>query len=56
LAGEALNQTDPLLSAIEDQKRRNTLIARPETGDGWRIDIRLQRGPNGETETVFLDI
>jgi hypothetical protein len=32
------------------------LIAEPEGADGWRIDIRLQRGVLGETETVFLDI
>ena len=55
-AGEPLNETDPLLSSIEDPGRRATLIAKPEGVDGWRIDIRLQRGPLGETETVFLDI
>jgi len=32
------------------------LIAKAEGADGWRIDIRLQRGALGETETVFLDI
>ena len=54
-AGEPLNETDPLLSSIEDPRRRGTLIARPEDADVWRIDIRLQRGALGETETVFLD-
>ena len=54
-AGEPLNETDPLLSSIEDPRRRATLIARPENADVWRIDIRLQRGALGETETVFLD-
>jgi protocatechuate 3,4-dioxygenase, alpha subunit len=54
--GEALNETDPLLSAIEDPRRRATLIARAEGVDRWRIDIRLQRGRNAETETVFLEI
>ena len=54
-AGEPLNETDPLLSSIEDPRRRATLIARPEDADVWRIDIRLQRGALGETETVFLD-
>jgi protocatechuate 3,4-dioxygenase alpha subunit len=50
--GEMLNETDPLLSSIEDPKRRQTLIAR-RVGDGtWRMDIRLQ----GEGETVFLDV
>ena len=55
-AGEPLNETDPLLSSIENSKRRATLIARHEGGDHWRIDIRLQRGPQAEIETVFLDI
>jgi protocatechuate 3,4-dioxygenase alpha subunit len=55
-AGEPLNETDPLLSSIEDPTRRATLIAIPEGSDHWRIDIRLQRGPHGEAETVFLDI
>jgi protocatechuate 3,4-dioxygenase, alpha subunit len=55
-AGEPLNETDPLLSSIEDRQRRGTLIARPDGQERWRIDIRLQRGPNAETETVFLDI
>jgi len=55
-AGEPLNETDPLLSSIEDPKRRATLIAEPRGADRWRIDIRLQRGGQGETETVFLDI
>jgi protocatechuate 3,4-dioxygenase alpha subunit len=55
-AGEPLNETDPLLSSIDDAKRRGTLIAQPLGGDHWRIDIQLQRGPRAETETVFLDI
>lgn len=55
-AGEPLNETDPLLSSIEDAKRRGTLIAKADGADGWRIDIRLQRGALGEPETVFLDI
>jgi protocatechuate 3,4-dioxygenase alpha subunit len=55
-AGEPLNETDPLLSSIEESKRRSTLIARPDGADRWRIDIRMQRGPHAETETVFLDI
>ena len=56
LAGDRLNDTDPLLSSIEDVQRRATLLARPESEGRWRLDIRLQRGPHGETETVFLDI
>jgi protocatechuate 3,4-dioxygenase, alpha subunit len=55
-AGEPLNESDPLLSSIEDPARRATLIAAPDGTEGWHIDIRLQRGPHAETETVFLDI
>jgi protocatechuate 3,4-dioxygenase, alpha subunit len=51
-AGEKLNETDPLLSVIEDPARRATLIARPDGKDTWRLDIRLQ----GEGETVFIEI
>jgi protocatechuate 3,4-dioxygenase alpha subunit len=53
--GEALNETDPLLSSL-DPERRATLVARPVgERDGlpaWRLDIKLQ----GEGETVFLDV
>ena len=55
-AGEPLNETDPLLSSIEDPARRATLIAAVGGIDSWHLDIRLQRGPRGEAETVFLDI
>jgi protocatechuate 3,4-dioxygenase alpha subunit len=48
---EALNATDPVLSLVPEA-RRLTLIARPEGGGAWRLDIRLQ----GEGETVFLDV
>jgi protocatechuate 3,4-dioxygenase alpha subunit len=50
--GEPLNETDPLLSAIEDPTRRATLIAIPYGNAAWRMDIRMQGG----NETVFLDI
>jgi len=50
-AGEALNENDPLLSAL-DPARRGTLIAQPNERGEWTLDIRLQ----GEGETVFLDI
>ncbi|MBV8888977.1 MAG: protocatechuate 3,4-dioxygenase subunit alpha [Alphaproteobacteria bacterium] len=50
--GETLNETDPLLSAIDDPQRRDTLIARRIDDSTWRLDIRLQ----GESETVFLEI
>ncbi len=55
-ADEPLNGTDPLLSSIDDAERRATMIAETRGDDCWQIDIRLQRGPNGETETVFLDL
>jgi protocatechuate 3,4-dioxygenase, alpha subunit len=50
--GEALNEGDPVLSAVEPAQR-GTMIARP-AADGleWRLDIRLQ----GEGETVFLEV
>jgi hypothetical protein len=32
------------------------LLAQAEGGERRRIDIRLQRGPQNEPETVFLDI
>jgi protocatechuate 3,4-dioxygenase alpha subunit len=55
-AGEPLNDSDPLLSSIDDPRRRATLLAAPDGADCWRIDIRLQRGALGDSETVFLDI
>jgi protocatechuate 3,4-dioxygenase alpha subunit len=51
-AGEPLNETDPLLSTIEDSARRSTLIASADGADTWRLDIRLQ----GDGETVFIDV
>jgi protocatechuate 3,4-dioxygenase alpha subunit len=49
---EPLNQTDPVLSLIEDPTRRRTLIARRTAPDTWHLDIRLQ----GDNETVFMEI
>jgi protocatechuate 3,4-dioxygenase alpha subunit len=49
---EALNETDPVLSLIEDEARRRTLIARKVAADTWHLDIRLQ----GDNETVFMEI
>jgi len=49
------NANDPLLSSIEDEAARRTLLARrgDETGPTrYQFDIVLQ----GENETVFLDI
>jgi protocatechuate 3,4-dioxygenase, alpha subunit len=54
-ADEAANAGDPLLSSIEDEAARHTLLARREASAGpalHRFDIVLQ----GEGETVFLDI
>jgi protocatechuate 3,4-dioxygenase alpha subunit len=50
--GDKLNETDPLLSSIEDRRRRGTLIAKRVDPTTWRLDIRLQ----GEGETLFLDV
>lgn len=55
-AGDPLNDQDPLLSAIQPPDRAGTMIARDEEGGRWHLDIRVQRGPSGEAETVFLDI
>ena len=51
-AGDPRNDADPLLGAIDDPVRRQTLIAEPVGGKAWRLDIRLQ----GENETVFLEV
>lgn len=51
----AANAADPLLRLIEQDSRRQTLIAPREGRDGtivYRFDIRLQ----GDRETVFLDV
>jgi protocatechuate 3,4-dioxygenase alpha subunit len=55
-AGDPRNDTDPLLSMIEDPQRRASLISRLDDENQWRLDIRLQRGPKDETETVFLEV
>jgi protocatechuate 3,4-dioxygenase alpha subunit len=47
----AANAEDPLLSSV-DPERRDTLLARPDVGGGYRLDIRLQ----GPDETVFFDL
>ena len=51
-ADERLNETDPVLSLIEDEARRATLIAQKRSSDTWHLDIRLQGG----NETVFMEI
>mgnify|MGYP002778994561 CR=1 FL=1 len=44
------NAEDPVLRSVPDD-RRGTLVAQP-TGDGYRLDIRLQ----GDGETVFFAV
>jgi protocatechuate 3,4-dioxygenase alpha subunit len=51
-AGEAANAGDPLLSAIDGEDARQSLIARRGEGGAYRFDIILQ----GAGETAFLDI
>ena len=46
------NSADPVLNLVEQENRRQTLIARRTAPGTYRFDIRLQ----GENETVFLDI
>jgi protocatechuate 3,4-dioxygenase alpha subunit len=48
------NAADPVLSALADPARRDTLIAPAGADDACRFqfDIRLQ----GEHETVFFDV
>ena len=50
-ADEKDNAGDPLLSSIDDEAARRSLLAQPMPG-GYRFDIVLQ----GEGETAFLDI
>jgi protocatechuate 3,4-dioxygenase alpha subunit len=49
---EPLNETDPVLSLIDSEPRRRTLVARRVSDDTWWLDIRLQ----GDGETVFMEI
>ncbi len=54
-ADEPANAGDPLLTSIEDEAARRSLLARREQGGSpalYRFDIVLQ----GEGETAFLDI
>ena len=51
-ADEAANATDPLLTSIEDETARRSLVARRGEGGAYRFDIVLQ----GEGETAFLDL
>lgn len=47
------SDTEPLLASLEPE-RRATLVAVREPDGSLRFDIRLQSGPQGEEETVFL--
>jgi protocatechuate 3,4-dioxygenase alpha subunit len=49
--GEALNETDLVLSAVEPA-RRGTMIARQTQPGTWSLDLRLQ----GEGETVWMAV
>src|SRR4051812_14256006 len=55
-ADETANASDPLLSSIDDESVRRTLIARHEPGAAdtpvYRFDIVMQ----GDNETAFLDL
>ncbi|HMK22075.1 MAG TPA: protocatechuate 3,4-dioxygenase subunit alpha [Terriglobales bacterium] len=52
-AGDAANDTDPILSLVPAD-RRDTLMAKPDQARAgyWQFDLRLQ----GERETVFFDV
>jgi protocatechuate 3,4-dioxygenase, alpha subunit len=50
--GEPLNSTDPVLSSIETESRRATLIAEKTSPDTWRMNLRLQ----GDNETIFMEL
>ncbi|HKT97869.1 MAG TPA: protocatechuate 3,4-dioxygenase subunit alpha [Paraburkholderia sp.] len=53
------NRSDPVLTGIEWEVRRGTLIAQPSQRDDavvYSLDIRLQDTPDGGRETVFFDI
>ena len=48
---EAANAADPVLSSIEDEDLRSTLVARAVDG-GLRFDVYLQ----GDRQTAFFDV
>jgi protocatechuate 3,4-dioxygenase alpha subunit len=53
------NRCDPVLTGIEWEVRRQTMIAPRTERDGvavYSLDIRLQDTPDGGRETVFFDI
>jgi protocatechuate 3,4-dioxygenase alpha subunit len=55
----AANAKDPVLSGIEWEVRRKTLIGQRSERNGevvYAFDIRLQNTPDGGGETVFFDL
>ena len=51
---EALNATDPLLTSVEENRRRRLVATRIDNGDeiiAYHLDIRMR----GEDETPFFD-
>ena len=55
----AANARDPVLTGIEWEVRRKTLIAQRSERNGevvYQFDIRLQNTPDGGAETVFFDV
>lgn len=54
-ADESLsNANDPLLTAIDDDSARSTLLAFPEPDSSYRFDVRLQDSPRGQETQFFL--
>lgn len=55
----AANARDPVLTGIEWEVRRKTLVAQRSERNGevvYHFDIRLQNTPDGGAETVFFDV
>jgi protocatechuate 3,4-dioxygenase alpha subunit len=50
-ADETVNDTDPILALVPED-RRHTLVAEKREDGSWWLDIVLQ----GENETVFFDL
>lgn len=52
--GNPLNDADPVLSRLPDEKARRSVMAKPAGGSPpvWRIDVHLQ----GDDETVFFAV
>ena len=52
-ADEPLNETDPVLSSLDPERRQTLLADREDSGDlpTYRFDVHLQ----GEKETIFFE-